>query len=314
MPLRSVLAPTLLLLALTSSARGQTPSVYQDLYSQLNRDVSDFRSDIHGKWNGSTFPVAFAGQLTDANSNNGPGLLQPSSLTLIGSEILLLKAVGVKAVSVDVSFPMLDANFFGSIGHPEYQAQFTAFYANVAAAVRAQGLELIVESQSLIPTGLQSVWGAPLQQYYASVTTFSAYQSERAATAALVAQTMRPDFFVLQEEPDTESAQSEQAQAGTVSGSTSMLSGTLAAVRGTNIPGMKIGAGLGTCFSSTSRSRTASRGSIAARRPAASRSRASRRRSTFSTSTSSPSTSRRLTALRRRARSRAPLRTSGRTR
>ena len=224
----------------------QAPAVYQDLYTQLNRDVTDFHDAVRSSWDGSTFPVVFSGQLTDANCNNGPSLLQPASFTLIQNEILLLKAVGVKAVSVEVSYPMLDANFFNSIGQPQYQAQFTAFYANVAAAIRTQGLQVIVESQSMIPTGLQSKWGSGLQNYYPTLTTFDAYESARAQTAALVAQTMRPDYFVLQEEPDTEANQTAQASAGTVAGSTSMLNGTITAVRQANIPGMKVGAGFGT--------------------------------------------------------------------
>jgi chitodextrinase len=235
----------LIAIALPAAGFAQIPSVYQDLYTQLNRDVGDFQSAVQSSWNGSLYPVAFSGQLTDANCNNGPALLQPGSMALIDSEILLLKATGVKAISVEVSFPMLDSAFFNFIGQPSYQSQFTTFYANVASAIRAQGLQVIVESQSMIPTGLQSVWGTGLQNYYASLTTFDAYESARAQTAAIVAQTMRPDYFVLQEEPDTESAQSLQSSAGTVSGSTAMLSGTLAAVRQASIPGIRIGAGFG---------------------------------------------------------------------
>lgn len=223
----------------------QAPSTYQDLYTQLSGDINDFANTITGSWNGSKYPVTFGGQLTGANSNNGPGLLQPSSFALIQNEILLLKAIGVKAISIEVSFPMLDAAFFDSLGQPTYQSQFTAFYANVAAAIRAQGLQVIVESQSMIPAGLQSVWGAGLQNYYASLTTFQAYEAARAQTTAIVAQTLRPDYFVLQEEPDTEASQSTQSAAGTVSGSTAMLNGSMAAVRQVNIPGLKIGAGFG---------------------------------------------------------------------
>jgi len=223
----------------------QTPSVYQDLYTQLDGDLNDFQRSINGVWDGSKYPVKFSGQLTDANCNNGPVLLQPSSLTLIQGEIMFLKAIGVKAVSVEVSFPMLDAAFFDSIGQPSYQSQFTTFYANVAAAIRAEGLQVIVESQSMIPTGLQSTWGTGLQSYYASLTTFQAYEQARAQTAAIVAQTIRPDYFVLQEEPDTEVAQSTQASAGTITGSTAMLNGSITAVRQLNIPGIKIGAGFG---------------------------------------------------------------------
>jgi len=233
-------------MSLAAVCSAQAPAVYQDLYAQLARDVADFQNAIHSASNGTAFPVRYGGQLTDANCNNGPALLQPSSAALIDSEILLLKAVGVRAVSVEVSYPMLDPAFFAFIGHPEYQPQFAAFYANVAASIRAQGMQVIVESQSMIPTGLQSVWGSQLQAYYATLTTFQAYTSARAQAAGIVAQTMRPDYFVLQEEPDTESAQSGQASAGTVSGSTSMLDATTAAARQAGVAGMKIGAGFGT--------------------------------------------------------------------
>jgi len=231
-----------LALAIAVPCLAQAPAPYQDLYAQLGKDVADLQAAIPAAPPSGT---AYAGQLTDANCNNGPALLQPSSMALIDSEILLLKAIGVKAISVEVSYPMLDPNFFGSIGHPEYQGQFTTFYANVAAAIRAQGLQVIVERQSMIPTGLQSKWGAPLQNYYAGIASFDAYETARAQTAALVAQTMKPDYFVLQEEPDTEAAQSGQASAGTASGSTDMLSRSLSAVRQTNIAGMKVGAGFG---------------------------------------------------------------------
>jgi len=231
-----------LVIAVATACFAQAPAPYQDLYAQLDKDITDFQAGIPPA---SPFPTTYAGQLTAANCNNGPGLLAPSSMTLITNEILLLKAVGVKAISIEVSFPMLDANFFNAIGHPEYQSEFAAFYANVAAAVRAQGLQVIVESQSMIPTGLQSTWGSGLQNYYATLTSFDAYETERAQTAAVVAQTMKPDYFVLQEEPDTESAQSGQSSAGTASGSTDMLSRTLSAVRQLGIPGMKAGAGLG---------------------------------------------------------------------
>ena len=225
-------------------SRGQTvPTVYTDLYTQLSGHLTDFSAGIHAVWNGSTSPVIYAGQLTDANCNNGPALLNPSSLDAIQTELLVLKAIGVRAVSVEVSFPMLYQPFLGS----QY-SQWVTFYGNVASAVRAQGFKLIVESQSMIPSGLDSTWGAQLSAFYPTLT-FSQYMAARAQTAAVVAQTMQPDYFVLQEEPDTESNQSGQAEAGTVSGSTSMLNSTHAAVAGL-VPGMKVGAGFGSWLAS----------------------------------------------------------------
>ncbi len=216
------------------------PTVYADLYNQLNGDLNDFQAAVNKVSNGATFPVDFAGQLTAANSNNGPKLLNPSSFQLVQEELQLLKTLGVQAVSVEVSFPMLYQPFLGST-----YDQYVTYYTNVAAAVRANGFKLIVESQSLIPSGLDSnSFGPQLQTFYPSLN-FQQYVAARAATAAVVAQTMKPDFFVLQEEPDTESNQSGQRNLATVAGSTMMLSSTLASVEGL-VPGMKVGAGFGT--------------------------------------------------------------------
>lgn len=232
---------TLIALVCTGLCSAQVPPVYQDLYTQLTTDVTDFQKAITSSWDGSTHSIDFAGQLTVANSNNGPQLL--SGMPLIQSEILFLKSVGAKAVSVEVSFPMLNPTFLNG-ANSSYQSQFASFYGSVADFIHAQGMKVIVESQSMIPSGLQSQNWPTLPAFYASLT-FPAYMAARAQTAAIVAQTMHPDYFVLQEEPDTEASQSGQSEAGTVTGSTMMLAGSLAAVRAANVSGVKLGAGFG---------------------------------------------------------------------
>lgn len=235
-PAPGVPAPTPIPGALT--APPPAPAAYADLYAQLSGDLGDFKNAVDGSWSGGEVPVDYAGQLTAANCNIGPALL--SSLSAVDSQLDYLKALGVRAVSVEVSFPMLDASFLGSS-----QSEWVTFYANVAAAVRARGLKLIVESQSMIPTGLESTaWGPQLQSFYASLN-FNDYVAARASTAAVVATTMQPDYFVLQEEPDTEAQQSGQLELETVAGSTTMLNATHAAVTGL-VPNMKVGAGFGT--------------------------------------------------------------------
>jgi uncharacterized protein (TIGR03437 family) len=225
---------------------GQTvPAAYTDLYTQLSGNLTDFTTDINAVWNGSPNPaVVYAGQLTDANSNTGPKLLLPSAMNAIQTELLVLKAVGVKAVSVEVSFPMLYAPFLESV-QPGYQQQFATFYGDVAAAVRAQGFQLIVESQSIDhgSTSLQSnAIISALPAFYSSLN-LSQYIAARAATAAVVARTMKPDYFILQEEPDTE-GENSGLPLGQVADSTTMLNATHAAVAGL-VPGMKVGAGFG---------------------------------------------------------------------
>ena len=218
------------------------PSVYLDLVVQLVGDEVDFNSAVTALGSGVGSTGYFAGQLTYANCNNGPGLIGPTGLTLAESEVLQLKAVGATAVAVEVSFPCLYQPFMDGVSSG-YQAAFVSFYTSLATYIHSLGMKVIVESQSLIPTGLQSTsWASALHTFYPSLT-FSQYKADRASTAAVVANAMQPDYFVLQEEPDTETAQTGQPLDNPTN-STQMLNGSMAAVAGL-VSGMKVGAGFG---------------------------------------------------------------------
>ena len=222
------------------------PPLFQDLFNTLNTDLGDFNTAINGVWNGSTYPVLYAGELTNANCNNGSQLLTSSGLLSVQNELLMLKALGVQAIAVEVSFPMLYEPFFSS--QTEYQ-QYVSYYAQVATLVKQAGFKLIVESQSMIPSGgLGSGFGTQLATFYPTLN-WTEYQTARAQTAQIVAQTMQPDYFVLQEEPDTEALQTGQTNVDTVSGATSMLDQVAASVLQAGVTGMKIGAGVGTWLS-----------------------------------------------------------------
>jgi chitodextrinase len=61
----------------------------------------------------------------------------------------------------------------------------------------------------------------------------------------VIAQTMQPDYMSVLEEPDTEATMSGQTEVGTVAGATSMLTQILASLQTAAVPGMKVGAGVG---------------------------------------------------------------------
>jgi fibronectin type 3 domain-containing protein len=228
--------------ASTCSAQGlPIPPVFQDLFNTLDSDLGDFNTALNGLWNGSTYPVLYTGELSNANSNNS-NLLTSSALTSVQNQLSMLKALGVKAIAVEVSFPMLYEPFFST--QTEYE-QYVSFYSQVATLVKQQGFKLIVESQSMIPGGnLGSGFGTQLATFYPTLN-WTQYQAARAQTAQVVAQTMQPDYFVLQEEPDTEATQTGQTNVDTVSGATSMLSQTASSALLAGVPNMKIGAGVG---------------------------------------------------------------------
>jgi len=224
-----------------NAAPPPVPPAFLDLYTSLNTDLQVFNTTLSLLGGGAPYPVLATGALSVANSNTGPMVINPGYVTnTVQNQLNDLQALGVKAIIVEVSFPMLYEPFFSS--RSEYQ-QYVSFYAQVAAAVRAAGLKLIVEDQC-ISTGLaQSGWNpAP---FYATLN-WTHYQAARAETALTIAQTMQPDYLIVMEEPDTEATMSGQTNVNTVSGATSMLDQILGRVRQSGVPGMQVGAGVGT--------------------------------------------------------------------
>jgi len=136
------------LLALVAPLWGDTPpppAAFQDLYTTLNADLDAFNATLNSVWNGSKYPVVFAGNLNNANANGGPSVLKTGSYAGAQVELQELKALGVQAVVVQVGFPMLYQPFFTYIGQPDMYAQYVAYYQQVAQNIHAAGLKLIVE-------------------------------------------------------------------------------------------------------------------------------------------------------------------------
>ncbi|HUE01370.1 MAG TPA: fibronectin type III domain-containing protein [Bryobacteraceae bacterium] len=222
------------------SASAQAPPVpveFQDLYSSLNTYLVNFNTTLNS---GPTtqHPVLSTAALRNADANAGPQLANPGVMAGVQLQLQELKAMGVQAIMVEVGFPMLYEPFLTSQG--QSRAQFVTFYQQVAALVRAAGLKLIVENDTLLVNDVNAGWNAA--PFYATLS-WAEYQQARAQTAVTVAQTMQPDYMVLVEEPNTESTDSGQSEANTPSGSFSLLSQIVASVQQAGVPGLKVGAG-----------------------------------------------------------------------
>ena len=224
-------------------AKAQTspvPPEFQDLYNTLNTDLANFNTTLDAQ---SAIPhnLLAIGNLKYANANAGPSLVGANSLAGVQLQLQELKSIGVQAVMVEVGFPMLYQPFLTSQG--QAYSQYVSFYQQVAAAVRAAGLRLIVENDTLLVNDVQAGWNAA--PFYATLD-WDAYQQARAQTAVTVVQTMQPDYLVAVEEPNTEANNSGQTQANTPSGSAALLNQILTAVRQSGVPALQVGAGTGT--------------------------------------------------------------------
>jgi len=226
-----------------SSLSAQAPPVpaeYQATYSSLNTYLANFNTTLN-TLPPSNVPLLSTAALTNADANAGPQLVNPGTMAGLQLQLNELQAMGVQAVMVEVGFPMLYAPFLTSQG--QTQAQFVSFYQQVAQLIRAGGMKVVVENDTLLANSdVSAGWDA--SSFYATLS-WSQYQQARAQTALTVAQTMQPDYLVVVEEPNTEAGNSGQSQANTPTGSASLLSQILGSVQQAAVPGMKVGAGTG---------------------------------------------------------------------
>ena len=246
--LRSSTVPLLLLGAATALAvfpgaraiaqqPAPVPADFQSTYNELDNYLTNFNVTLNSRSAGNTATL-MAGSLMAANSNAGPKLLNAGNA--IHLQINALKAMGVRAIMVQAGFPVLYEPFLASQGQP-YSA-WLSFYTGLAAYIRQAGLKLIVENDTLLSDSAGGGW--KMASFY-STLSWTEYQQARAQTAAVIAQTMQPDYMVVLEEPDTEANNSGQANVNTASGATAMLTQILASVQQAGVPNLKVGAGVG---------------------------------------------------------------------
>lgn len=218
------------------AAAPSVPAAFQDLYTSLDGDLQAFNASLGSS---PQYGGLHTGTLTNADANSGPQLVNAGYSIGLQLQLQALKAMGVEAVMVEVGFPMLYRPFFSS--QSQYQ-QFVTFYQQVAASIRALGMKVIVENNCLLSTDVQAGWN--VAPFYRTLS-WTQYQQARAQTAAVLAQTMHPDYMVVLEEPDTEAIQAGQPNANTANGAAAMLSQIIASVHQSGVSGMKIGAGVG---------------------------------------------------------------------
>src|SRR5207245_2828612 len=122
--------------------------------------LSDFDKTLSSQWNGTKTPVVFAAELDAASGAVGPGLLAPSHMNVVRMELDHLKTLGVGAVTVAISWPLLYQPYFDYEHANEpgssvqnYNAQdFIDVYKQVAAEAHSRGIKLIVESGPIFPS------------------------------------------------------------------------------------------------------------------------------------------------------------------
>ncbi len=235
----------------------EVPTQYETLYNDLQGIIGANDSEISSAWDGSTYAVNYATELLSADGNGGFAILQPSVKAAMQEELQAEHDMGGTAITVQIGFPIFDENLYIALGQTPVQAQQTvqtwiAYYTSVADAIHSLGMKMIVEANPLLTIATGSANSIDASGYYKSLD-LATYEQRRSAHNLLVAQTIKPDYLLLQTEPTTDAVNSQNPALSSVmsdpKADTEMIRQFVAALQQAQIPGlhttMPLGSGVG---------------------------------------------------------------------
>ena len=172
-------------------SRGVRPAVpvdYQRLYALLESQLAAIHPGRVTR--GSAMSVG--AELELADGNRGTALLRPGALGQVGLELTELQRLDIEAVTVSVTYPILDPTY------PQ-QRRYLEFYRQVARMVHRRGMILAVDTDdALSGTPFSSVrWSYPNE-------TVASYAADKERMARRVIAAMHPRYLTLEAQPDTE--------------------------------------------------------------------------------------------------------------
>lgn len=227
--------------AATSSGALSVPGEYQAMSSELDGQLTRFNQLVTSRWDGQKAPVLFSGELLSANGHLGPALIRQGHLDATLLEVDRLRTLGLGAVTVQISFPMLYRPFFRS---DEEFAAHVDYYRRLAGAIRGRGMKLIVKTQALFSKG---GWTTLDPGSFYRRLTLADYVGGRAQVALTITRDVKPDYLVIVSEPDTEADQTGFPM-DVPANSVRLVTSVLTALTSAGVSGIPVGAGVGTWF------------------------------------------------------------------
>ena len=167
------------------------PKKYQDLYRELDAQLSAFERRLPPVSSGKR-PIR-AATLLSASCQRGEIILGGAQRENTLRELDALKSLGADGVVLQVCYPLLTPAF----RDPQ---PFLDYYANLANEVRARGMKLLVEHNSVL-SAYASVDARP---YYRKLTK-QRFGRERYEELKVILLSLQPDYLTLVSEPHTDS-------------------------------------------------------------------------------------------------------------
>ncbi|MCX7840881.1 MAG: hypothetical protein N2559_15710, partial [Anaerolineae bacterium] len=213
--------------AAVTPTQTRVPTEFRALYDELDAALTAFDASLDAS---GDYPVTFATELLSANGNRGTDLFNATNLPSTRLWLDRLYALGVRGVTLSITYPILTPNFPNS-------AKYLEYYKSVANEVRQRGMKLCVEMGLTFPRPFST-----LDVNYRA-TTFEQFKAAYRQMALTILTELQPDYLDLGAEPDTFARISGWRELNTPQGYADVINFAVKDLhRGTT----KIGAGIGT--------------------------------------------------------------------
>ncbi|SPE55143.1 exported hypothetical protein [Verrucomicrobia bacterium] len=207
---RIAILSTLAFCLLSLSLDAQVPPEFTDLYAELEGYLTNFDATLDTNWNGTLSDCLMAATLMPATSagrdwsSAGDASTDTNFLNdMVVPYLDALQALGIKSIKFAIQFPILYQPFYAATNGENYPAGYTNtfnFYSNLVVLLRQRGIKIIIPTESIIAGN-----GADTTTYERSLT-FPQFVAGRSALIQTIARYLKPDYLILQSEPETEAA------------------------------------------------------------------------------------------------------------
>ena len=217
------------------------PGEYRDLYASLEGRLAEIKGHLDTADSQSRYAVNFSAELLAAD--NIQMLVKPEFYeSAITPYLNGLESMSVKGVKVQMGFPILYEPFFTEfLKQPALYQEYLAFYKRLVADVHRHGMKYIAQCQEV-----QAERGRFIRvREYFQTLSFGDYQARRSEFLVNVARQLKPDYLLVQTEPDTEASNSGRPELLDPVKDARMITRFLADLQDAGAHTMVVGCGMG---------------------------------------------------------------------
>lgn len=207
----------------------EVPEQYRATYDELDAKLGEIETHIAASAYPDEGDTLFSAELIVANANRGEALLYPGSFFSIGTTLDALKTLGINAINVSISYPILDPAYPRS-------AEYLDFYKRTVAEIRDRGFTLIIDSTVMFPS-----MGFSAEDLGYTGMTIDGYKQNKRLMVETILRELQPDYLTIENEPLT--MQDNTGLDISVGNQTEIVNYILS---GLDRSGTRIGAGAGT--------------------------------------------------------------------